>query len=276
MDAYFLYVVSLIVLISFSAFFSGSEAALFSLTRTAVNQLESQSPAGKEIARFLRWPRRLLITILIGNLFVNVFATSAATAVAIREFGEVGVGIAFVFMSAVILILGEIAPKTIAISRPRRFSLVIVYPLRFFHVVFAPLRWPMAKFSDFVLEIMKKRLGTANRHLSTDELLTALNVGRDGGHLGDFEYDLLTNIIEFRETTVKEIMTPSINVFSLPIGLSREDLRERVLSSGFSRVPLYGETTDDIKGILHIKDLVRISREEPDFWLWCNPSSAQA
>lgn len=265
MDTSFVYLIALVCLIVVSAFFSGSEAALFSLPVSDVEKLRKESAAGKRIAGLLGTPRRLLITILIGNLIVNVFSTSAATSVAIKMFGDKGIGIAFGFMSLVILIFGEIAPKFVAINRPVRFSRLIIYPLSFFHSLFKVVSWPISRFAGLIIDSLKRRLGTASKQFSQEELLTALNVGRDDGHIGDFEYELLTNVIDFRETTVKEIMTPSINVFSLPFELSHDDLRERVLKRGFSRVPIYGETTDDIKGILHIKDLARIASEEPDF-----------
>jgi putative hemolysin len=252
----------LVVLILFSAFFSGSEAALFSLGRASLSRFDAGSPAGKRVARLLRRPRRLLITILIGNLIVNVFATSAATALAIGALGEKGVGIAFAVMSVVILAFGEIFPKVIAVNQATVVSLVVAYPLSLFHSLFAPLRWPMARFSDVVLEFVKRRLGAAVRHFSKDEILTALDVGRDAGHFGQFEHELLSNIMEFKDTTVKEIMAPSISVFSLPASMEAEDLLDQVMRSGYSRVPLYGDTMDDIKGFVHIKDLARIVRED--------------
>lgn len=258
------YLIFLAVLILFSAFFSSSEGALFSLTRSNVSRLENQSPAGRRVAHLLRRPRRLLITILIGNLIVNVSATSVATSVAIGVFGDKGVGIAFAVMSVVILAFGEIFPKVLAVNRASAVSLVTVYPLSFFHALFAPLRWPLARLSDVVIDVLKRRLGTATRHFSKDELLTALDVGRDAGHFGDFEYELLSNIIDFRDTTVKEIMTPSINVFSLAADLSVEDMLDQVTKGGHSRVPVYGDTTDDIRGIVHIKDLARISGGDED------------
>jgi putative hemolysin len=261
LDASWFLLISLAVLILCSAFFSGSEAALFSLSRSTVHRLGSASPAGRRIAHLLQRPRRLLITILIGNLVVNVLATSVATSVAIESFGEKGVGLAFAVMSMVILAFGEILPKVLAITRASIVSLAVIYPLSVFHMIFSPLRWPMARLSDAVIDLIKQRLGTAVRHFSKDELLTALEIGRDAGHFGDFEYELLSNVMDFRETTVKEIMTPSINVFSLPLNIGVEDCLEEVMKSGHSRVPLYGETTDDIKGIVHIKDLARISAQ---------------
>ncbi|MDH3215520.1 MAG: hemolysin family protein [Candidatus Krumholzibacteria bacterium] len=255
MDGFFIYVVALALLVSVSAFFSGSEAALFSLRRPQVSRLAEESFAGREIARLLSSPRRILVTILIGNLIVNVFATSAATSIAVRIFGDRGVALAFLVMSAVIMAFGEILPKVIAVNRPRRFSLLAVYPLRVLHIVFYPARFPITRLTDSVVDILKKRLGRARRFFSQEELITAFDVVRDQGLLGEFQYELLSNIIEFRDTTVKEIMTPSINVFSLPLNLGREDIEERIIGSEYSRVPVYGDTADDIRGIIHIKDL---------------------
>jgi len=254
----------LAVLILFSAFFSSSESALFSLSRPTVDRLKASSAAGARVAALLLRPRRLLITILIGNLCVNVLSTSVATAAAIAAFGERGVAIAILFMSVFTLIFGDIAPKAIAITRAEAVSLATVYPLGAFHVLFTPLRWPMAKISDLVLNYFKRRLGASVSHLSREELLTAVEVGHEAGHVSQFERELLSNILDFRETTVKEIMTPSIHVFSLPLDTPVEECLEKVISSGFSRVPMYGGTADDIIGIAHLKDLARISIEEED------------
>lgn len=262
MDTLPFQLIVLAVLILFSAFFSSSEAALFSLSRSNVSQLGKGSPAGRRVADLLSRPRRLLITILIGNLIANIFAASLATSAAIQRFGDKGVGIAFAAMSVVILMFGEILPKVVAINRPTRFSVLSVYPVSFFYALFAPLRWPTARFSNTVIDFLTRRLGTAVRHLSKDELLTALDLGRDAGHIGDFEYELLSNIMEFRETTVKEITTSSINVVSFPSSLGAEDILDRATKSGHSRVLVYGEGMDDIRGVVHVKDLARITREE--------------
>ena len=252
----------LAVLIFFSAFFNSSEAALFSLSRSTVSRFDKGPPAERRIADLLSKPRRLLITILIGNLIANIFAASLATSAAIQEFGNKGVGIAFAIMSVVILMFGEILPKVLAINRSTRFAVLSAYPLSFFYGLFAPLRWPTARFSNAVIDFLTQRLGAAVRHLSKDELLTALDLGRDAGHIGDFEYELLSNIMEFRGTTVKEITTSSINVVSFPSRLSAEDILDRAMKSGHSRVLVYGEGMDDIKGVVHVKDLARITREE--------------
>ena len=255
MDASLAYLAALAVLIAFSAFFSGSEAALFSLDRTQIKRLNDGSKAGRLVARALSTPRRLLITILIGNLIVNVIATSAATSVAVSIFGEAGIAIAFAGMSIIILILGEILPKVIALNKAEKFSLATIRPLRFLDIVFTPARMPISALTDAVIGWLSKRLGGSERHFTRDELLTAIDIGVDGGQVNPFEHDLLSNIIEFRDTIVREIMTPSIDVFSLPMDLSREEMLERMLSRNWSRVPIYGESQDDIRGFVHIKDI---------------------
>lgn len=250
------YIVLLVVLLLLSAFFSGSEAALFSLRRAQLKQLES-STAGKKINRLRSVPRKLLVSILIGNLFVNIFSTSAVTSISIDKFGERGVGISFALMSILILVVGEIIPKAIALNRPMRFSLLIVYPLSFFHAFFLPLRAPLSFIAETVINILKKQLGVARRYFTHEELITAVRIGRFEGDLGKFEHEVLSNILAFRSKVVREIMTPSVRVFSLPAAMRIEELFDAVIRRGFSRVPIHGESSDEIIGILHIKDLLR-------------------
>jgi putative hemolysin len=255
-DKLLFYVSGLIILLALSAFFSGSEAALYSLTRPQVQSLGRRSHAGRLIGRLLETPRKLLITILFGNLIVNIFTTSAATALMLDTFGERGLGYAFVAMSALILTFGEIFPKAIALHWAERFSSFVIIPLRLFHVAVTPVRAPLSWMSEVVTEHLRRRLGVAKKHFTWEELVTAVQIGRRSGTVGLFEYEILSNVLEFREKVVKEIMTPSIDVVSRPIGTSRPDLLRAFLEGGISRIPIWGETTDDIVGILHIKDLL--------------------
>ncbi len=257
MDDPYLYIVALIVLLFFSAFFSGSEAALFSLSRAQLKSLNVFSPAGKLINKLRASPRKLLVSILLGNLFINIFSTSAATSVSIRLFGEAGAGISFVLMSILILTVGEILPKAIALSRPKRFSLIAAYPIRLFHIIVLPLRAPLAFISGVVIDFLQRRLGHAEKYFTHEELITAVRISRHEGDLGKFEHEMLSNALAFRSKIVKEIMTPSVSVFSLPMEMRVEELLNEMARHGFSRVPIHSESTDDIVGILHVKDLMR-------------------
>lgn len=250
------YLAGLVVLLFLSAFFSGSEAALFSLSRSQIRALRSGSAAGRRVAVLLEKPRRLLITILLGNLSVNIFATAAATAISLSLFGERGAVYAFVVMSGLIMLFGEILPKAFALHGAERVAPVVVYPLSVLHVAFAPVRVPLAAVSDRVVEGLRGRLGTARRPYTWDELLTAVRIGWRAGDVGPFEYEILSHVLEFRHKVVKEIMTPSIQVTSAPVTATRNELVALFEKSGHSRIPMYGESPDDIIGIVHIKDLV--------------------
>lgn len=229
---------------------------MYSLTRPQVRSLEVRSPAGRLVGRLLETPRKLLVTILLGNLLVNIFATSTATAVMLDIFGEKGLVYAFLAMTALIVTFGEIVPKAVALRWSERFSLLAIVPLRLFHVAVAPARAPLSYVSEAVIERLRRRIGKSKKHFTWDELVTAVQMSRTAGAVGLFEYEILSNVLEFRETIVKEIMTPSIDVISRPLTTDRAELVRTFLDNGLSRMPIWGETTDDIIGVLHIKDLL--------------------
>jgi len=255
-DDLLIFLVPLLILLALSAFFSGSEAALYSLTRPQVRSLEERSRAGRVAGKLLKTPRKLLVTILIGNLVVNIFTTSAATAIMLEAFGQKGVGYAFLVMSALIITFGEIIPKVIALRWANRVAVLSIIPLRIFHALFAPLRVPLSWISDGVIASLRRKLGQPKRQLAWDELITAVQIGRKSGAVELFEYEVLSNVLAFREKITKEIMTPSIEVVSQPVTAGRSELLQTFLDGGLSRVPIHGETHDDIIGILHIKDVI--------------------
>ncbi|MCH7549120.1 MAG: HlyC/CorC family transporter [Candidatus Krumholzibacteriota bacterium] len=256
MDGLLPHAIALVALLSFSAFFSGSEAALFSLTRSQLRSMREGTVAGRRVARLLAEPRPLLVSILLGNLIVNIIATSMATAVMFRIFGPKGLGYAFLGMSALIMLVGEILPKTIALHWSVRFATLAIFPLNVFHTLVLPLRVPLSRISDAVIDRARSRIGQAKRSFTWEELLTALRISRREGSLGEFEYEILANVIEFRHKIVKEIMTPSIDVLSASVRTGRADLIRRFADSGHSRMPVFDSSTDDIIGVLHIKDLI--------------------
>lgn len=251
-----LYTAGLLALLLLSAFFSGSEAALFSLSRSQLRGLRKRPGGGQRAARLLDEPRPLLVTILLGNLTVNILATSMATALALETFGESGVAIAFGVMSVVIIVSTEILPKAFGLHWSDRLAPWLAWPLSVAHLLLAPLRIPLARFSGWVIDALRARIGTSHRSYSWDELLTAVRIGHREGALGRFEYEVLSHVLEFREKFVREVMTPSIHVVLAPVTASRDDLLALFSSSGRSRIPVCGDSPDDVLGILHVKDLI--------------------
>lgn len=261
-----LYFFGLLALLLLSAFFSGSEAALFSLSRSQVRALRDQPGGGRRAARLLDEPRPLLITILLGNLSVNILATSIATSLCLGLLGEKGVGIAFAVMSVLIIVTTEVLPKALGLHWSSTVAPVLAWPMWVFHRLLAPIRIPLARLSGAVIDALRNRIGTASRSYSWDELLTAVRIGRREGALEPFEYEILSHVLEFREKSVREVMTPSIHVTSASVSTPRDELLALFQSSGRSRIPVYGESPDDVVGILHVKDLVdpAAARSEDD------------
>jgi len=220
------------------------------------------SAAGRRIKSLFISPRRLLITILLGNLLVNIVSTSAVTSAALKIFGERGIGYAFITMSILILAVGEIFPKVTALARAEFFSRIVIFPLSVIHTAFYPIRLPLSIFADSVIESIKSRLGYVKKYFSSEELITAVDMGVKEGNFDKFEHSILSNILAFRKKQVKEIMTPTVNVFSLPVEMGREEMIAEIRRSGFSRVPVHGRSKDDIKGFLHIKDLLKTALHE--------------
>jgi putative hemolysin len=211
-------------------------------------------------------PRPLLITVLVSNLSVNVLATSIATAIALHAFGPRGLGLAFGVMSLLVMVLTEILPKALGMHWAPRVAPVVALPLSVLHTLLLPVRVPLSRFSDAVIDALRGRIGTARRSYAWDELLTAVRVGRREGKIGAFEYEILSHVLEFRQKVVKEIMTPSIHVVSASVHTPRDELLALFASSGRSRVPIHGDSPDDVIGILHVKDLVdpMAARSEDD------------
>ncbi|HUV36454.1 MAG TPA: hemolysin family protein [Patescibacteria group bacterium] len=250
------------VLLFFSAFFSGSEAAFFSLSRFSVLELESGGKRRRAIAALLREPRMLLVTILFGNLLVNIASTSAVTALAISLFGEKGVGFAMIVMIFLILVFGEITPKSLAMKNAVTFAVAAVPLLRLLMIALTPVRLILNGIAGIAVDRSRRIFGDSSDVYGARELATAVELGHHEGLFDRFETQLLTKLFLFSETTVREIMTPRVEVFSLDVGTGLNETIIQVRDRGFSRIPLYEGQSDQIVGLLLAKDLLRYSREE--------------
>ncbi len=255
-------VVLVVVLILFSAFFSGSETAYFSLQRSTVEQMRRGGGRRKSVASLLERPRKLLVTILLGNLLMNIGATSAVTAFAISVFGEKGVGLSIIVMTLVILIFGEISPKSVALQNPSRFAELSSPVYKFLLVMFGPLQWALSQIADMAVETSRRLWGEPSREYESRELVAAVEAGFRSGLFEKFETEILTNFFLFSETTVEEIQTPRVEVFAVDADIPLSEAVSMVKRAGYSRVPLYSETTDNIVGTLLSKELLRYHKKE--------------
>jgi putative hemolysin len=255
-------ILSLVVLLLFSAFFSASETAYFSISRAAAAEMEKGRKRERMAARILRDPRMLLVTILFGNLLVNVAATSAVTALAITLYGDRGIGIAVAVMTVLILIFGEISPKSLAMKKAESFALFAAPILKALMIVLTPVRVVLGAIADYTVEGSRKILGESRVAYGARELAAAVELGHRDGLFGEFEKEVLTNLFLFSETTAREAQTPRHEVFALDVGTPLNEAIVQVKARGFSRVPLYAGTSDSIVGVLFAKDLLRFSRDD--------------
>jgi putative hemolysin len=241
-----------ILCVLFSAFFSSSEVALISMTRAKARTLVNEGkPGAAAIAALKESPEHLLTTILIGNNIVNIAAASIATAIAIRQFGDVGVGIATGFVVIVILVFGEIGPKIYAARATDGFALTVAPVILLLSKLFTPVIWLVERVSP-TLGIGKD---TAEPAVTEDEIKEWIDVGKEDGSIEQGEQDMLYSVLEFGDTTAREIMTPRVDVILIEDTVSFEDAIRIFNETGFSRIPVYHDQIDNITGILNVKDV---------------------
>jgi putative hemolysin len=241
-----------IICILLSAFFSSSEVALISIHRAKVRTLVNEGkPGSKAVAALKESPEHLLITILIGNNIVNVAAAALATAIAIQMFGDFGVGIATGFVVIVLLVFGEIGPKIYAARSSDSFALAVAPIILFLSRLFTPVIWLVERVSP-TLGIGKDITEPA---VTEEEIKEWIDVGKEEGTIEQGEQDMLYSVLEFADTTAREIMTPRVNVILMEDTVSFEEAIRIFNETGFSRIPVYHEQIDNITGILNVKDV---------------------
>jgi len=252
MIEYVVEILLFIICVILSAFFSSSEVALISITRAKVRTLVNEGlPGSDAVAALKESPEHLLITILIGNTVVTTAAASIATAVAIQIFGDIGVGIATGFVIIMLLVFGEIGPKIYAARASDSFALTIAPVILFFSRIFTPVIWLVERISP------KFGIGkeVAEPAVTEEEIKEWIDVGKEDGTIEQGEQDMLYSVLEFADTTAREIMTPRVDVILMEDTVTFEEAIRIFNESGFSRIPVYHDQIDNITGILNVKDV---------------------
>jgi len=247
---------SLGALLGLSAFFSGSETALFSLSTLRLRELaRSDVPRERSIARLMDSPRGVLVTVLLANLVVNTLASALASAAVIRATGSAGLGvlIATVSMTFLLLVTGEIAPKTVAYRHAEAIAGIVAGPLLVLNRVLSPVRWTLLKLTDLVLGA-ERRL---DERVNLAEAEAMLRVAHAEGEVETHERDLVLGVLELGSSPVGDVMTPRTEIFALPATLAVGEARSRVRKAGFSKVPLAGDGPDELVGFVTAADLLR-------------------
>ena len=253
----------LVFLLMCSAFFSGSETAMFSLNYIRLKHLEKEGSAtAKIVANFLKRPSKLLVTILIGNQVVNIFASSTTASLCVGLFGEqAGPIVATVGMTILLLIFGEVTPKTFAVQFPQKYAFFVSRPLLFFSKIVFPIRIILTSIADAILRLIGGAPKSHERLLTGQEFRTLLNVSEHEGVVEAIEKKMIDNLFDFSEMTVKEIMIPRTDMFCFSLDHSFDDILEKCRTELHAKVPVYEETLDRIAGIVYVKDLLPFIQE---------------
>lgn len=248
----------LFFLFSCSAFFSGSETALFSLNPIRIQHLEKEGSHSASLVRhLLDHPSKLLVTILIGNETVNILASSTAASFCVRFLGEeTGPIVATVAMTLLLLVFGEVTPKAFAVQAPQKYAFFACRPLLFFSKVIFPIRIVLTGIADGILRLFGGERKSHERLLTGQEFRTLLDVSEREGVVETAERKMIDNLFDFSEMSVKEIMIPRTDMFCFSLSDTFEEILAKCRTELYARVPVYAGTIDHIVGIVYVKDLL--------------------
>jgi len=252
----------LLLLLFFSVFTSVAEIALISISQVRLRYLiEKKSRSAVLVDRILRRPERLFGTILLSNNLANIWVSALATALAISYFGPRGVVIAMVTITFLV-ILGEVSAKTYAAKHAEKIALTLGRPVK----VLIYFLTPLVRIFTFLTRLVLKMLGEKSTRVyspvSAEEIKMMIEVGGKEGIFSPDEKKMLHGVFAFYEATVKEVMVPRVEITALDINEGQENIRQKIVESGYSRLPVYQGTLDNIIGILYSKDLLRIKDNE--------------
>ena len=205
---------------------------------------------------------KMLSAILIGNNIVNIFASSLATILAIDLWGDIGSGIATGVLTIVILIFGEVTPKTMATIKADNFALAIAGIIDILMFVLTPVIFIINTFSSGVLWLLRVNPNEADKAMTEDEIRTIVDESQESGAIEDEEREMIHNVFDFGDSLAKEVMVPRIDMTLVHIDATFEELIEIYRENKYTRLPVYDESTDYVIGIINMKDVILVENED--------------
>ncbi len=244
--------VTLLILVAMSAYFSATETAYTSLNRIRLkNRADSGSRRAAKTLALAEEYDKLLTTILIGNNIVNITATTVATVLCTKWFHQYGPTVSTVALTIIILIFGEVTPKSMSKERPEDFAMFAQPLLKLFMVVLTPLNFLFSQWKKLMSKVFRSK---GDDGITEEELVGMVDQAQTEGGLDEHESDLIRNAIEFNDLEVSEILTPRVDLTAADEESSMEEIAALFAETGYSRIPLYHDTIDNIVGVIHEKD----------------------
>ncbi|UJF15621.1 hemolysin family protein [Jeotgalibaca sp. MA1X17-3] len=252
-------IVILVVLLLLSGYFSSSETAFTSANRIRLrNDAKKGDKRAERTLSLTEDYNNVLSTILVGNNIVNIASSSLSTILFISYFPQYGVTISTIVMTILVLVFGEITPKAIAKDRPERVAKFATPVLSVLMRILKPLNWIFAKWNN----MLAKRLQSEDKRISEEELLSIVDEAENGGSLEDDEHQLIRSAIEFHDLEVDSILTPRVDVVAADLHDTDEEIQETFDEHGYSRILLYDDSIDEVRGVLHERDFNRYMRRK--------------
>lgn len=268
--------ITLIILIILSAFFSSAETAFTTVNKIRIRTFEEEGrPNASLIRKLTDDPQKMLSAILIGNNIVNLTASSLTTIMVTRITANLGlasksataIGIATGILTLIILVFGEITPKSIATRSSERICFFYIKPIYWMTVIFTPLIFIVNKISFGFMKLFGMRYTGKERVMTENELLTIIDVSHEEGVLESEEKEMINNVVDFGDSLAKDIMVPRIDMVSVPSAISYDDLKKTFKRDMYSRLPVYEESKDNVVGIVTLKDFFNYEGTKEDFKL---------
>ncbi|AQM59921.2 MULTISPECIES: HlyC/CorC family transporter [Clostridium] len=261
-------IILLVILLVLSGFFSMSETALMSLSKIRIRHMVEEGVKGsKLVEKLIEDPNRLLGAILIGNNIVNIGASAIATSLAVKIFNgsESAVAVSTAIMTVLVLIFGEITPKSIAKQKSEQVALKVSKPVQFCVAVFKPFVAMFTAISSVFIRLFGGDPKATEPFITEEELKTMVGVSEEEGVLEDVEKEMIFNVFDFADLQVKDVMVQRVDVTAIDVNDGYEDILKVIQEDQFSRIPVYDDTIDDIVGVLNVKDLIIADKRDCKF-----------
>ena len=256
----------LVILLLLSAFFSSSETALTTVNKIKMRGLRDEgSKAATLVLKLVEDPSKMLSTILIGNNIVNISASSLATTLAINKFGNAGVGIATGIMTILVLIFGEITPKTMASYRAEKIALSFAKYIYGLSLVFTPVIIVINFLANIVLKLFRVNTKSKQAVITESELRTIVDVSHEEGVIESEERQMIENVVDFGDAVAKDIMVPQIDISFVDADCTYNELVETFTKDKFTRMPVFKDSKDNVIGIVNLKDVFFYEGDRDNF-----------
>lgn len=245
-------IIAIVLLVVFSAYFSATETAFTSLNKIRIKNMANDGDhKAKKVMDLSEQYDSLLSTILVGNNIVNIALSAIATVLFLELYPKYGATISTIVATVVVLIFGEISPKSVAKENPEKFAMFSAPIIKVFMVILTPINWVFGCWKKLLAKIFKFENKDA---ITEDELLTMVEEAETEGGIGEEQSELIQNAIEFNELEAWDVLTPRVEMRAIETGTSEEEIGEIFIETGFSRLPVYEDDLDNIVGVLNQKD----------------------